>query len=179
MGIKALIPRTVCVSAVGPFRVGTFDGEAAYPFADRVLDGQCIGYVMARRAHLRAHEHCLVISLVLCRINLLVRNFLPKNLAGVSILALRVRSQRPKPFRRSNGMRRQPVSAGADAVSQVLLAAIGNIEDILLRRSQQFIARLGSLRSHVSAGAMGIVMEWSITGLRIGMAHCADDPALA
>ena len=83
--IKVLVVRTVRIGAVGPFRISALDGEATCPSAQLILDWQSIGHIVAGRAHLSAHEHCLVVSLVLGWIYFLIRNVLAENLAGVRI----------------------------------------------------------------------------------------------
>src|SRR5262249_23730783 len=180
LGVKILVPWTVRIGAVQPFRVRAFDGKAVRPLPNRVSDGQRVGYVVAGCAHLRADKHRLVISLVLGRVDFLVGDILSEDLAGVNILLRRanVGCQRPKAFRGTNCVRRKAIGPGANAVSQVRPGLVGPAKSILLRGCQQFRPGLYTGGRSVRTGAAEIVVERRVPRLRIGVAHRADDSAL-
>jgi len=83
--IEELVARAIGIAAIGPFRIRALDREPAGELAERVADRQRVGHVVARRAHLGAHEHRLVVALVLGRIDLLVRDALAEYRAGVGV----------------------------------------------------------------------------------------------
>ena len=74
-------------------------------------------------------------------------------------------------------MRRETISAGAYAVSQVLLVAIGKLEGVLLRGSQDQISELRSsedferltTRASLIVESVGVVGAYINEGLARGM----------
>src|SRR6185369_13954034 len=132
------------VAAAQPFRVRALDREAADPAAERVLDRQRVGDVVARGAHLGAYVERAVHPLVLRLIQLLPGDRVAEHRAGVAVVAGRrvARQHRADAFGEGEGVRRQAVGTGADRVAEVALAGIGDGQDVDRAGQHDLVARL-------------------------------------
>ena len=94
--IEVAVARTFGIAAVRPLCICALDRESAHPFVQLILDWERIRYVVARGAHLRAHEHRLMESFVFLGIHVLVLNIFSKYGAGVHVFQrwLRIRGER-------------------------------------------------------------------------------------
>src|SRR5262249_36144948 len=137
------------------------------------------GDIMTGSAHLGTNEHGLVKAFVLLGVDVLVRNLLTKDLASIRIDGLRrfIRGKRTKRLEYSDCMGRKTERPGSDAVPEIALALVRDMEHVLMRLVQDLGARLRHGRGIVFVAASFIVMKRSVASRGIGVADRAEDAA--